>query len=461
MRSAFRSDDRRSGVRGRAGAAAAIAAMLALAACTSSPSSDAGETAPAAPVEEVASSPVLVATTEGGDVALDGSSGALLAGGPGTVATSDASTMYRARVLGGRTVVTTLDPRTGVTMGSSSLRGELELAVASVSGEALALVQPAPGAPSGSLLGLPMPRSWTPIVVADPGGGTSPARFRLEGNYEPEAFSIDDERLFLIEYLPAEAPAVYRVTVLDLETGEVRPVTGRFKSPPERMPGVRLGQVYDPATSQMYTLYSNQPGAYAAAYEHAGGSSREWPQETFVHVLNLRKGWAYCAGVPKAMWGGTAREQALVPSADGRMLYIVDSGEDMVAVMDTRSLEVVRTASVELDATGDAETDSETGRTSLAVTTDGATLFIASGSSPGTVSAIDTEALTLADRWASPLPASGLGLSLDGSALYIAGGGRIALVDTATGEARATVPTAVLEPIVGVHPLAGAADASP
>jgi len=153
-----------------------------------------------------------------------------------------------------------------------------------------------------------------------------------------------------------------------------------------------------------------------------------------------------------------AREQALVPSADGRMLYIVDSGEDMVAVMDTRSLEVVRTASVELDATGDAETDSETGRTSLAVTTDGATLFIASGSSPGTVSAIDTEALTLADRWASPLPASGLGLSLDGSALYIAGGGRIALVDTATGEARATVPTAVLEPIVGVHPLAGAAD---
>ena len=110
------------------------------------------------------------------------------------------------------------------------------------------------------------------------------------------------------------------------------------------MPGVRLGQVYDPQTSQMYTLYSNQPGAYTQGYEHAGGTTHDWPEETFVHVLNLRKGWAYCAGVPKEMWGGTAREQALVPSPDGRWLYIVDAREGTIAVMNTRSLEVERTA---------------------------------------------------------------------------------------------------------------------
>ncbi len=427
----------------------AVAAVV-LTACTSGPQAADPPAAEGQPAQDAATDmPVLVAATEGGDVAIDGASGALLAGGPGTVATPDGDTMYRASAVKGDTVVSTLDARTGATTTSTRLRGELELVVASVSGRALALVQPAPGAPSYSVPGLPVPRAWTPIVVADPSGETSPARFRLEGNFEPEAFSIDDDRLFLIQYLPAEAPAVYRVTVLDTATGEVRPVRGRFKTPPERMPGVRLGQVYDPQTSQMYTLYSNEAGAYAQGYEQAGGASYDWPEETFVHVLNLRKGWAYCAGVPKEMWGGAARDQALAPSPDGRSLYIVDSSEGTIAVMDTRSLEIERTAQVNF-------TDAAEGtgvRTSLAVSRDGAMLFVASGASPGTVSAIDIAGLTIADQWPSPVPVSGLGLSLDGSALYVAGAGRIALFDLVTGETSATVPTPVLDPIVDLDPL--------
>jgi DNA-binding beta-propeller fold protein YncE len=199
----------------------------------------------------------------------------------------------------------------------------------------------------------------------------------------------------------------------------------------------------------MYTLYSNQPGAYAEGYEHAGGASHEWREETFVHVLNLRKGWAYCAGVPEAMWGGTAREQSLVPSPDGRRLYIVDAGEGMVAVMDTRSLEIVRTGRVDLGGEGSDQ------RTSLAVSRDGTTLFVASGAAPGTVSAISTGDLTIVETWPSPVPASGLGVSLDGSGLYVAGAGGIALIDLGTGQALTTVPTPVLEPIVSLEPLPG------
>jgi len=424
---------------------ASVVTALVLAACTSGTSTDTASDRPATK-DVLPSAPVLLATTEDGDAAIDGASGALLAGGPGTVATPDGDTLFRATLTEDDTVVTTLDPRSGLTTGSIHLHGGLELAVASVSGRALALVQPPPGSPGGSLAGLPVPRAWTPIVVADPGGGTSPARFRLEGNYEPEAFSVDDGRLFLIQYLPAEAPAVYRVTALDLATGEVRPVTGRFKTPPERMPGVRLGQVYDPVTSQMYTLYSNQPGAYAESYEHAGGGSHAWAEETFVHVLNLRKGWAYCAGVPKEMWGGTAREQAIAPSPDGRWLYIVDARHGMIAVMDTRSLKVTRTGRVDLGTSTHA-------RTAVTVSPDGATLFVASGTEPATVSVVSTEGLELTDRWPSTVPVSGLGMALDGSALYAAGGGRIVSVDIETGEARSTLPTPVLEPIVDVDPL--------
>ena len=66
----------------------------------------------------------------------------------------------------------------------------------------------------------PVPRASTTIVVADPSGGSPASRFRLAGNFEPEAFSTGGDALFLIQYLPALAPTVYRVTELDLRTAE-------------------------------------------------------------------------------------------------------------------------------------------------------------------------------------------------------------------------------------------------
>jgi hypothetical protein len=392
---------------------------------------------------------VLVVGTASGDVAIDGGSGALIAGGPGTVATPDGDRLFRAAIHDGRTVVTTIDPRSGITMGSTSVHGKLELTVASSSGRSLALLGRAPVGSGTSRPGLPMPRASTPIAVVDPSGTASPDRFVLDGNFEPEAFSIDEDRLFLIQYLPAEAPAVYRVTVLDLATGDVRPVAGRFKTPPERMPGVRLGQVYDPTTDQVYTLYSNQPGAYASGYGRGQEDAGGWPEETFVHVLNLRKGWAYCAGVPESMWGGDASEQAIAPSPDGRWLYIVDARRGLIAVMDTGTLDIVRTARVDL---GSAQGE----RVSVAVSGDGETLFVATGGGSGTVAAVDADDLTVRERWPTPVPVSGLGISLDGSSLYAAGTGRIAAIDPLTGEARTTLATPVVEPIVDVDPLPGA-----
>lgn len=168
-----------------------------------------------------------------------------------------------------------------------------------------------------------------------------------------------------------------------------------------------------------------------------------------MHVLNLRDGWAYCAGVPKAMWGGDASEQAIAPSPDGRSLYIVDAHRGLIAVMDTRRLDIVRTARVDLGATTDD-------RISAVVSGDGATLFVAAGGASGQVSAIDTDGLTVRERWLAPVPVSGLGISLDGSALYAAGAGRIASIDPATGEPRTTLATPVVEPIVDVDPLPAA-----
>ncbi|MGZ8613670.1 MAG: YncE family protein [Actinomycetota bacterium] len=417
---------------------------------------------------------VLIASTGSGDLAIDATSGALLAGGAGALAAPGGDALYQTTNAGRSTSITSVDPRSGETMGTQQVRGELDVAVASVSGHAIALVEPVPGAAPG----VPVPRTETTIVVADLVVGDEPIRFRLDGNYEPEAFSIDDGRLFMIQYLPAETPAVYRVVVLELASGEVRPVHGRFKTPPQRMPGVRLGQVFDPITSQMYTLYSNRPGTYANAYEDAGGTnpyggasygsgsgassdsgdseesrgvgegsdaSGYWPEETFVHVLNLRRGWAFCAGLPKVLWGGAAGDQAIAASPDGRSLYVVDARQGLVAVMDTETLDVERTGRVDLGTVD--------GRTSVAMAHDGGTLFVASAGDDRPLFAIDTASLTLADRWTAPGPISGLGMSLDGTALFAAVGGRIDVLDLGTGDAVASVPTPGFAPIVSLDPL--------
>jgi YVTN family beta-propeller protein len=419
-------------------AATLLLVALPAAACTAG-----GDGSAPSPGAATPAGGVLVASTGEGDAAIDGSSGALVAGGHGAVAAPDGAGLYRTRFDGARTTLTTIDPISGVTVGTEHLRGRLDVSVASVSGRAVALVEPVRGAASGPPRRVAIPRAQTPIVVADPSGEADPLGFRLDGNYEPEAFSTDDERLFLLQYLPAEAPAVYRVTALDLATGDVRPVAGRFKSPPERMPGVRLAQTYDPVTRQMYTLYSNQPGAYADGYEAAGGAAHDWPEQTFVHVLNLRKGWAYCAGLPRAMWGGAAKEQAIAASPDGRRLYVVDSTRELVAVMDTRSLEVVGTVHVAIGPDAGA-------RTSIAVSDDGARLFVASSAGDGAITAIETKSFTVAERWPAPWPISGIGLSLDGASLFAAGGGRISVLDLASGERLATMPAPGPEQIVGL-----------
>ena len=394
----------------------AIAFALMLGACTASPPNEpnggVGGSSPAADV--------LVLDTNSGPVALRPATGTVLAQGAGAVAGPDGSRLYTASTNAGRTTLVTRDSATGDQVASATLDGELAVRVASNTGNAVALMEPLP---PGVDPWTPVPRSHTTIVVADPTGARDPRRYDLRGNYEPEAFSVEDSRLFLIQYLPAEAPAVYRVTVLNLADGDVYEVHGRFKTAPERMPGIRLRQVFDPTTSQLYTLYSTKPRAYAQDY---GGWDDGERQETFVHVLNLRRGWAYCAGLPKAFWGEPATAQAMATSPDGTLLYIVDSMRGVVAAMNTRTLGIERTGRVDLSALGGV-------RTSAQVSADGRTLFVGSLGDGAAVYAIDTSSMQIVHRWPMSGDVSGLGLSVDGLRLYVALPDGVTVLDAIDG----------------------------
>ena len=385
-----------------------------------------------------ASSPhdVLVLGTSDGNVIVGSSSGAVLSSVEGQVTAPDGSRLYATSRDGGSTSLEARDSSTGEVLSTTTLRGPLDVRAASLTGRAVALMRPLP---PGVDTTYALPRRHTTIVVADPTGEERTRRYRLRGNFEPEAFSVDDTRLFLIQFLPAEAPTSYRVTFLRLLNGKVEPVFGRFKTPPERMPGIRLAQVFDPTSEQLYTLYTNR----AAEYSHGSWANASYGDRevSFVHVLNLRDGWAYCAGLPRALWGEPARAQAMAPSPDGRFLYVVDSMKGRIAELNTRTLKITRSQRIDLGSL-------DRGRTSARMSADGKTLFVGVGGS--SVALVDTGAFEVLGRWTMPGDVAGLGLSDDGARLYAALGGSVAIVDTGTGDATGTLSFGGVESILHV-----------
>jgi len=379
---------------------------------------------------------VLVLGTQDGTVIVGSSSGAVLSSGEGQVAAPDGSRLYSTSRDAGSTVLEARDSASGDVLSTTKLHGRLDVRAASLSGRAVALMQPLPVGVDPTYA---LPRTHTTIVVADPTGEATTRRYHLKGNFEPEAFSVDDTRLFLIQYLPAEAPSSYRVTFLRLLNGRVDPVFGRFKTPPERMPGIRLAQVFDPTSEQLYTLYTNR----AAEHFHDGWADDSYGDRevSFVHVLNLRQGWAYCAGLPRSLWGQPAKAQAMAPSPDGRFLYIVDSMRGLIAEMDTRSMEITRSERIDLGSF-------EHGRTSARMSADGNTMYVGVGGSA--VSRIDIDTLEVLERWPLPGDVTGLAMSDDGARLYAALGDGVAIVDTGTGDALTTLSFGGVESILHV-----------
>jgi hypothetical protein len=409
----------------------ASALVSALAACTGA--HPASPTSPSsAPRDDV-----LVLGTGSGPIVVDAANGSVVARDAGALASPDGSRLYTTSTSEGSTTIVTSDAISGRRLATTSIEGTLDTRVVSVSGRRAALMHPLP---AGGDPWIPVPRSSTSITVVDPTGGSSRKTYELAGNFEPEAFSIDDRRLFLIEYLPAEAPTAYRVTFLDLATGSVQPVFGRFNAPPERMPGIRLRQLFDPVTSQLYTLYSTEPSK--AVQNYWNGGYQEGQDLTFVHVLSLREGWAYCAGLPRRLWGEPAGAQAMVTSPDGRGLYIVDPIRGVISRMDTRTLKITQTRRVDLGPDPAA-------RSSASMSADGSTLYVGSAGEDA-VFALDTQTMRVLDRWSMPAGVSDLALSADGARLYAATSDQVVVVDAASGASLGTIPAVGVQSILHI-----------
>jgi hypothetical protein len=186
-------------------------------------------------------------------------------------------------------------------------------------------------------------------VVTDGAGSTQ--ELKLDGNFVPEAFGWFDETtgparpmsLQLIEYLPPEHPARYRVRTLDLATGAIGlPVSLREKATPvdESMAGVSRTQVYAASSSLLFTLY--QPPAPDPSTADPDYAVWEYG---FVHTLATPWAGVWCIDLPEelAMSGNSG---ALALSPDELTLYVV-TGAGKLGVIETADpsgLRVSRTA---------------------------------------------------------------------------------------------------------------------
>jgi hypothetical protein len=410
---------------------------LLTAACT-------GSIAPGAPDENarIPAEETLLLGTPGGPLLVRVPAGSVLFEGSGAVSSLGGEWVLSAAASDGTTQLETHEGSTGRILSTVTIPGELEARIVSESGRAVAMMEPLP---EGWDPAVPFPRARTRIVVADPTGERETISMNLRGNFEPEAFSTNDDQLFLIQHLPAETPSAYRVTVLDLVREKLLPVFGPFKGPAERMPGTRLSQVLSPDAAQLYTLYtSSRPG-----YAPHGAPVANDAAVSFVHVLSLQDGWAHCVGLPRSMWDRPSSEQALATTPDGNYLFVIDAAQGVVAALHTESLKV-RTTPIDLSGDGDIA------RTAAQVSPDGRTLLVSvAGAGGSVVTAFDAATFEAVDSWQLEGVVSGLDFSSDGSSVYAATQGRIVVLDVRTGLEIGVVPVPTDDTVVRVTALAG------
>ncbi|WP_341716174.1 hypothetical protein QQG74_19385 [Micromonospora sp. FIMYZ51] len=275
----------------------------------------------------------------------------------------------------------------------------------------------------------PPGRESTPVLIVN-GDGVG-RRLALPGNVVPEAFTSDHNGLFVLEWLPPNAPDRYRVREVDLATGTAGPLGTRLKQPippgaEEEMRGDGRQAVLDQDRAVLYTLYTHQPDHRHTRDRISGRPGSD--VHAFVHTLHLEQRWAYCVDLPHPFGEGPAEGHAMAITPDGSRLHVVDVTSGRVAEISTEELTVRRTASF-VASTGPAYAVAGADR-----------LFVAAGPAVWTA---DLEKLGSVAEWSVADPVCGLALSPAADRLYVGQRAAVSWHDPAAtgGElGRVTVP---------------------
>ncbi len=364
---------------------------------------------------------LLVAGEDGTIALLDPATGDAVYEVSDATATPDRSALLTTRDAGDETVLESRDPQTGDVSGSTRLDGAgLTVRTVSPEGTAVALM---PG-PRGHGIYEPQARDRTSITVSYL-DDRAPRTYDLEGNIEPEMFSVDETGLYVLEFVPPLEPDSYYVRRLDLATAEMTDTGAPQVGLNPRMRGRARASALHPEGHHLFTLYTlPQDGDPVFAPD-----GRD-PHHAFVHVIDLEEDQSYCIFLPVPI--GTADEAAVGMgiSPDGDEVVVADPSTSTIARIDVDSLEVAETVTVEKLRPADAPAV-------VAVAPDD-TVYVGAGH---VVLELSRPTLQAARVWSHNALISGVSLSSDGDELRVGGGGTIALIDRETGKETAELRT--------------------
>ena len=375
----------------------------------------------------------LFTTGDDGSVSLfDTDSGEWVYQVPDAVLANDQSTLFQAAAVDDETVLTAFDPVTAEEMQAQRIPGQLQIRVVSPQGDAVALM--APRTTTG--LYVPEARDTTDVYVART-DGTTWRRYALEGNYEPEAFSVNTETLFLLKFLPADNPDHYEVHRLDLETGavinEYTPEVGLDTW----MKGHARTQVTAPDGRFLYTLYSLDQGEDPIKDPALVDSPN---YHAFIHVISLEEEWSFCIFLPMPFGQQSVDSIGLAVSPDGAALAAVDKRTGVLVEIDTAKLEITRRNMI-------GQYPEAEGPVPMAIDPAG-TIYLADGRY---VSSLEPENRNYGAGMEAAGVVRSIDLSSNGQFLRVAVPARIHVMDVSTGEevGNLTLPEAANQVIVG------------
>lgn len=317
-----------------------------------------------------------------------------------------------------------------------TLLGQLTPRVVAPGGAWVALTT---GSAEGGTPYRPTGRDATTVVIADNTGELR--RLTLPGCVEPEAFSAEGERLFVLDYLPPRQPDRYRVRMIDLATGTFNPLLTRDKTvvpagAEEEMRGEGRQAVFASASQLLFTLYTHQPD-----HEHTrnliSGRPGNPDVHAFVHTLSTQIGFAYCIDLPAPFGLSPAAAHAIALWRGDP--YVVDTRSGTIARLDGEKLTVA--------ALGQCAADPSGGPAGAAVAPSGTVLYVGAGPA---VRLIDTDTLKTTATWTLASPVRGLGLSQDGRRLWVGHDTGITALDAVSGQPVASVAAPGLTELVHV-----------
>lgn len=351
---------------------------------------------------------------------------------PDAALAQDRSTLYQATPLGDETVLTAFDPATAEEMQAQRIPGRLQIRVVSPQGDAVALMSPR----TTTGLYVPEARDTTDIYVARTDGSTWRG-YALEGNYEPEAFSVDTRTLFLLKFLPADNPDHYEVLRLDLETGAVINEYTPEVGIDSWMKGHARSQVTAPDGRFLYTLYSLDPGEDPIKDPALDNSPDYY---AFIHVISLEEEWSFCIFLPMPFGQRSVDSIGLAVSPDGTALAAVDRRTGHLVEIDTTELEITRKNMI-------GEYPEAVGPVPMAIDPAGF-IYLADGSY---VSSLEPENRNYTSEMEAAGTVRSMDISGNGQFLRVAVPGRIHVMDLSTGEevGNLTLPEAANQVIVG------------